>query len=120
MYVTVQRSKLFLFLLEQHIERGHGAVTAGDILLQFHLLAVGELAVRVDLLFQYPQLISHPHDFVEERFERDFLGLQAGVGRLQPAASRASATPQTSRKDFLRMNSPIGERVAPKGQLVFY
>src|ERR1051325_996494 len=63
---------LFLFG-EQQIERGQGTVRARDVLLHFDFFAVRELFVRVDLLFQHPEVISDHHDLMKEDFERDLL-----------------------------------------------
>ncbi len=40
-------------------------------------------AWRVDFLLQHAQLVADAHDFVEEDLERDLLGLQRRVGRVE-------------------------------------
>jgi hypothetical protein len=42
---------LVLFVFEEEVKSGQGAVTAGHVLLHFHLLAIGQLRMSVNLLF---------------------------------------------------------------------
>src|SRR5262245_38438696 len=73
-------AKLVFLVLEQNVEGGHRAVAFGDVLLHLHLFAVCEFFVTVDLLLEHTEVVAHHHDLVKEGFERDFLGLQRGVG----------------------------------------
>jgi len=84
-------SELILFLFEEQVERRQRAVAAGDVLLHFHFLTVREGGVAVDFLFQHPQLVADAHNLVEEDLERDFLGLQRGVGRVEDGFSLVPA-----------------------------
>ena len=60
----VPRLKLVFLVFKQHVERRQRTVAARDVLLHLHLLAVGKFFVRVDLLLQHAQVVTHQHDFV--------------------------------------------------------
>src|SRR5579884_1493394 len=76
-------SKLVFLFLEQNVEGGHRAVAAGDVLLHLDFLGVAQFFMGVDFLFKHAELVAHGDDFVEEDFQRDFLGLQRRVGGMQ-------------------------------------
>ena len=50
--------------------------------------------MRVDLLFQHPQVVPDHDDFVEEDFQGHLLGLQRRVGRVQHRLAAVPAQPQ--------------------------
>ena len=52
-------------------------------MLHFHLVAIRQDGVRIDLLFQHAQLIAHAHHLVKKYFQGNFLRLQRGVRRVQ-------------------------------------
>lgn len=87
--------ELILLGFEEDIERGEGSVGAGDVLLEFHFISVIEARVGVDFLFEDAKVVSEHHNFVEEGFDGDVLGLQGGVrrfekqGPVQPFSSQA-------------------------------
>src|SRR4051794_22207149 len=76
---------------EEHVEGGERAVAAGDVRLHVHLLRVGELGVAVDLLLQYARAVADHPPLVEERRERQLLGLQRRVARLEPGGPASPA-----------------------------
>src|SRR5687767_9139974 len=71
--------ELILLGAKQNIERRHGAVATGDVGLHFHFFGIAQLWMSVDLLLQHSKVVSHHHDFVKERFQRNLLGLESGV-----------------------------------------
>src|SRR3990172_3413307 len=62
--------EMVLLVPEENVECRERTVDAGDVLLQVHLVGVGQDLVSVDLLFQDPHAVPHHHDFVEECLDR--------------------------------------------------
>src|SRR5262249_38163777 len=60
---------------EEDVERRERAIALGDVLLDLHLLVVGQLA-RVYLLLEDAQLVANHDDLMEKRVDRDALFLR--------------------------------------------
>src|SRR5450631_4543154 len=67
--VALLTHELIVTVREQHVEGGERAIAAGDVLLELHLLVVGELGVCVYLLLEDTQLVPDEHDLVKQRVE---------------------------------------------------
>jgi FeS assembly SUF system protein len=64
-------AELIFFAFEQDVEARQGAVAAGDVLLELHLLFVAQVLVAVDLLFEHAELVANHDDLLEEHVEGD-------------------------------------------------
>ena len=82
---------MVFLVLEQHVEGREAAVDPRDVLLQVHLVLVGQFVLGVDLLFHDAQAVSHHDNLVEEGFHRHLFGLQSVVAGLHD--ERAAVPP---------------------------
>ena len=107
----VQRlgSKLVFLLFEEDVEGGEGAVAFGDVLLHLDFFAIGEFFVGVDLLFEDAEVVADHDDFVEEDFERHFLGLQGGVVGVEDAFAAVPAETQFFDDDVGQLEAQFGD-----------
>jgi len=86
--------ELIFLLLEQHVECGHRAVAAGDVLLHLDLFRVAQFFMCIDLLLKHAKLIPYHDNLVKENVQLDFLGLQRRVCRVHDQSPLVPANPK--------------------------